>query len=66
MTPCGTRKQQAERRTFAPTTSVRPAKAGSTAASSRPGWLYLFGIIAAGLLLLFVILHLVRGGLGRH
>lgn len=66
LTPYGTRKQDEQRQVFAPTKFAPPATAGATVASSRPGWMYLFGIIAVGLLLLFVILHLAGGGLGRH
>lgn len=65
-TPYGTRKQDEQRQVFAPTKFASPATAGATVASSRPGWMYLFGIIAVGLLLLFGILHLAGGGLGRH
>jgi hypothetical protein len=66
ITSYGRRKQDAQRQAFAPTTFARPATDRAAAASSRPGWMYLFGIIAVGLLLLFVILHLAGGGLGQH
>ncbi len=33
---------------------------------STPRWVYVFGIIASVLVLLFVILHLTGGGLGSH
>jgi hypothetical protein len=65
MTPYGTRKQDERRQAFAAGTMARQAMDGATAASSLPGWLYLFGIIV-GLLVLFVILHLAGGALGHH
>lgn len=66
LTPYGTRKQDEQRQVFALTKFAPPATAGATVASNRPGWMYLFSMIAVGLLLLFVILHLAGGGLGRH
>jgi len=44
-------------------TGVGPG-GGSTA--STPRWVYVFGIIAGVLVLLFVILHLTGCGLGGH
>ncbi|OGT81067.1 MAG: hypothetical protein A3H91_03810 [Gammaproteobacteria bacterium RIFCSPLOWO2_02_FULL_61_13] len=37
---------------------------GST--TSTPRWVYVFGLIAIHLVVLFVILHFAGGGLGSH
>jgi len=42
----------------------QPPDRGST--TGTPRWVYVFGIIAIVLVLLFVILHLTGGGLGGH
>jgi hypothetical protein len=55
MTPYGRRVQHEPR--------MEPAR-GST--PGTPRWAQVFGIIAAGLVLLFVILHLTGRGLGGH
>ena len=34
--------------------------------TGAPSWVKVFGIVALVLILLFVILHLAGGGLGRH
>ena len=34
--------------------------------SSTPRWVKIFGVIGLALVLLFIILHLVGGGLGQH
>ena len=34
--------------------------------TGTPRWVYVFGLIAIVLVLLFVILHLTGGGLGGH
>jgi hypothetical protein len=44
-------------------TGVRPDRGSTT---STPRWVYVFGLIALVLVLLFVILHLTGGGLGGH
>ena len=44
-------------------TRVRPDRGSTT---GTPRWVKVFGIIALVLVLLFVILHLTGGGLGRH
>jgi hypothetical protein len=44
-------------------TGVVPGRGSTT---STPLWVYVFGIIALVLVLLFVILHLTGGGLGGH
>jgi hypothetical protein len=65
MTAYGRRKQDEQRQAFAPTTLVRSATSDGTVVSSKPGWMYLLGIIVVGLLVLFVVLHLASGGLGH-
>jgi hypothetical protein len=55
MTPYGRRAQHGQRVGL---------DRGST--TSTPRWVRLFGILAAGLVLLFVVLHLTGGGLGGH
>ena len=69
MTPYGRRKQH-ERREVSrvdllsyPDSSVRSGQ-GSTI--STPRWVYVVGIHAIGLVLLFVVLHLTGGGLPGH
>ena len=44
-------------------TGVAPDRGSTT---STPRWVYVFGIIAIVLVLLFVIMHLTGGGLGGH
>jgi hypothetical protein len=66
LTPYGRRKQNEQRQAFAPTTLARLATDGATAARSPRVWIYLSGIIALGLLLLFVIFHLAGGGFSHH
>jgi hypothetical protein len=43
-----------------------PSYRDSTDDTGTPRWVYLFGIIAIFLVLLFVILHLIGGGLVGH
>jgi hypothetical protein len=69
MTSYGRRKQH-ERRTvsqadllFYPDTNVAPDQGSTT---STPRWVYVVGIHAIGLALLFVVLHLTGGGLRSH
>ncbi len=45
-------------------TDVAPSPGSSE--ESTPRWVYVFGIIAIVLVLLFVILHLAGGGLVGH
>jgi hypothetical protein len=69
MTPYGRRKQQERRKVSQadvlsyPDSSVGPGQ-GSTI--STPRWVYVVGIHAIGLVLLFVVLHLTGGGLPGH
>ncbi|MBA3498668.1 MAG: hypothetical protein M3Q93_13310 [Gemmatimonadota bacterium] len=44
-------------------TSVTPGRGSTT---STPRWVWVFGVIAIVLVLLFVIQHLAGGGLGGH
>jgi uncharacterized membrane protein len=57
LTRYGQRKQHEQR------TGVEPGRGSTT---STPRWVYAFGIIVSILVLLFVILHLIDGGLGGH
>jgi hypothetical protein len=69
MTPYGRRKQHERRKVSQvdllsyPDSSVRSGQ-GSTI--STPRWVYVVGIHAIGLVLLFVVLHLTGGGLPGH
>jgi hypothetical protein len=69
MTPYGRRKQQEWRKVSQPDllsypdSSVRPDQGSIT---SLPRWVYVVGIHAIGLVLLFVVLHLTGGGLRGH
>jgi hypothetical protein len=69
MTPYGRRKQH-ERRKMSqadllsyPDSSTGPDQGSIT---SAPRWVYVVGIHAIGLVLLFVVLHLTGGGLSGH
>jgi hypothetical protein len=65
MTAYGKRRQ--EPRSEVSTAALpRPATAAVIDAPSTPRWTYLVGIIAIGILLLFVLLHLIGGGLSGH
>jgi hypothetical protein len=59
------RRQHERRQAVASTTLARPATVRAIDAGRAPRWMYLFGIIAIGLLLLFVLLHFMGSGL-RH
>ena len=62
MTAYGRRKQDEQRQVSQSTVSLRtPAGVAMT-----PRWASIFWIIAIGVLLAFVIVHLLTGGLGRH
>ncbi len=70
MTPYGRRKQHEQRTVsqrpfpdFNGDTGVGPGRGSTT---SKPRWVYVFGIIVIVLVLLFVILHLTGRGLGGH
>ena len=43
-----------------------PSSPDSNGDTGTPRWVKVFGIVALVLVLLFVILHLAGGGLGRH
>ena len=70
MTPYGRRKQRERRKVSQvdllsyPTNSSVGSGQGSTI--STPRWVYVVGIHAIGLVLLFVVLHLTGGGLPGH
>jgi hypothetical protein len=69
MTPYGRRKQHERRKVSQtdllsdPDSSVGADRGSTTIA---PRWVYVFGIHAIGLVLLFVVLHLTGVGLPRH
>ena len=69
MTPYGRRKQHERRKVSQadllsyPDTSVGPAHGSTT---SAPRWVYVVGIHAIGLVLLFVVLHLTGVGPRSH
>jgi hypothetical protein len=64
MTPYGARKYLAQRQSISPASFTSPASAVD---SDTPApWTYLLGIIAIGMVLLFVLLHLLRGALPGH
>ena len=69
MTPYGRRKQDERRKVSQvdllayPDSSVGPNQGSTT---SAPRWVYVVGIHAIGLVLLFVALHLTGGGLRSH
>jgi hypothetical protein len=67
MTAYGRRKYDEERQAASAASSAtvaRPGTARAIDAGSAPRWMYLFGIIAIGIVVLFVLLHFT-GGL-RH
>ncbi len=64
MTTYGRRKRDAQRREFPSTTVALPATPTATEGRTR-WWTYVFGIIAIGMTLLFLLMHLTSGGL-RH
>ena len=64
MTPFGTRKQHPSREPVPPAASASRA---SGAESGTPGgWTYVVGVIAIGIVLLFLLVHFLRGGLTGH
>ena len=69
MTPYGRRKQHEQRKVSQadllayPDTRVGPDRGFIT---SAPRWVYVVGIHAIGVVLLFVVLHLTGGGLRSH
>jgi hypothetical protein len=66
MTPYGRHKQDEHVRRVAPTTFPRVATPPATAASGGSTWTYWFaGVVLAGLLLVFLTLHLTGGSFGH-
>ncbi len=65
MTAYGKRERDEQQQPISLTTLVRPATTRPIEAGSTPRWMYLSGIIAIGILLLFVLLHLMGSGF-RH
>jgi hypothetical protein len=58
LTAFGRRKQDEQGQGFSSTTSAPPTTAPAMTLSSTPRWMYLSSIIAIGIVLLFVLLHL--------
>jgi hypothetical protein len=65
MTAYGRRKQDEQREAFSSTRLAHPATARAIAASVAPRWMFVSGIIAIGIVLLFILLHLTGSGF-RH
>jgi hypothetical protein len=65
MTAYGRRKHDEQRQAVPSATFERPGTARSIDVGSAVRWTYLFGIIAIGIVLLFVVLHFIGTGL-RH
>jgi len=69
MTPYGRRKQRERRQVSLPDSFSHPESDVEVVPASRPKtprWVYVVGIHAIGLTLLFLIMHLTGGGLRSH
>ena len=69
MTPYGLRKQQERRKDSLADLPSRPESdvgPGLGSATRTPRWVYVVGIHAIGLALLFVVMHLTGGGPRNH
>ena len=66
MTAYGKRTRDELRQAASATTLARPGPVGVVDVGSTPRWTYLFGIIAIGVMLLFVLLHVMGSGSLRH
>ena len=66
MTAYGKRTRDELRQAASATTLATLGPAGVVDVGSAPRWRYLFGIIAIGVMLLFVLLHLMGSGGSRH
>jgi hypothetical protein len=69
MTPYGLRKQHERRKVSLPDLPSRPesdVEVGLGSGTKTPRWVYVVGIHAIGLSLLFLIVHLTGGGLRSH
>jgi hypothetical protein len=65
LTAYGRRKHDEQRQAIAPATWARPATAPALDDRGPARWTYLFGIIALGIVLLFVLLHFISNGLSH-
>lgn len=65
LTPYGKRKHDRQGRPISSTTGAPTGTTRAIAASSTPRWMYVSGIIALGVLLLFVLMHMMGSDL-RH
>ena len=61
LTAYGRRKQAESRLAMG-----QPAAAPSGSSQGRPGWVYLCGVLAAAIILLFVLMHLAGGDFRHH
>jgi uncharacterized membrane protein len=66
MTAYGRRKQTEQRGEGALTAVPRATAALGSPSRSTPRWVYLAGVVALVMILVFVILHLAGGGVGSH
>ena len=66
MTAYGRRKHDEQRQAVSSTTLTSAGTAHDIDAGSTPPWIYVAGIVAIALALLFVILHLTGGGPTHH
>ena len=69
MTPYGRRKQHEPRKVSSaelPSRSKSDAEIGVESSTNRRRWMYVVGIHAIGLALLFLVVHLTGGGLQGH
>jgi hypothetical protein len=66
MTAYGSRKHDEQRQAVSSTTLATAGRARDIEAGSTPPWIYVAGIVAIALALLFVILHLTGGSPTHH
>lgn len=69
MTPYGLRKQHERRNVSVPDLPSRPesdVEVGLGSSAGRPRWVYVVGIHAIALALLFLVMHVTGGGLRSH
>jgi hypothetical protein len=69
MTPYGLRKQRERRQVSLAELPSRPESDGTVglgATNKTPRWVYVVGIHAIGVALLFLVMHLIGGGLRSH
>ena len=65
MTAYGRHKHDEQRHAFSSTTVARTARMGAIEATRTPRWMYVSAIIALGIMLLSVLVHLAGSGLGH-